>query len=1113
MPKMKNACHKQNAYHFSIKHTRLISQLQWDSILHKSLVLFLNENVFPLKRNLKSNFSTLRYYSTQTIHDNYKKIIKNEEINNEKINKVIDISHSNEIINFIENESENEIKNDIDYENELDYENDTFNASTNSVHEQFDSLWMEKFSFNPSLFKKMEDLLFMTHPISEWRHISIADIKRIASLDAELHFMEKIWKIKTLRNQFESILTKYYKATTSQQQEKLNDMNQFKEQSDLKEFNDHQFNLDVLGNKKRSKQRWIFQYLKKIFNLDPSIEFSTNYFNEFSFPNSNLVLNYNKEESFSYLDDREKIQNQINYDEFDFKKHFKDKLLLQNIVLKIGLDIQIHIHFILSIKGKIVAVQYLNSSHFLDKYHDKPLEIVILKDQERRQFCQQLGIELIEVPYSWDGTIESLKEIIFSCMKFEKQSIDYHHQNTSNHFKIQSKSKEYVDKQISDLKEIEINEIIESNKIEYIDKFDRDNPLHVQKPGVWDRKLDVSNWWLSKKYDGVRAVCIHGKLFTKNGIPIPLPPLLQKEISSFNHLEFDGELVSPNGGYAQIVSLIKQGEIGIFSEEEWKDVKYMIFDLRIPNLTFEERQSILKRKLENFNGHSFVQQIIQIQLNSNSDLIQMIDALKPIEEGFVLVKPNSSYCAERVQHALKVKKLYDSEALFLKKIENGFRIRLPNGFEMNARVSEEEYDYPNYKPGETVFTIMYSQINQITGNPVKPMIYRERLDLDWNEVLKSLTSLTLHTNTNDNSNEEDTHYSKFMSLFLNAIENFDSLNTLKEKQELINRVVNESSDPFPYLHEIPSISDKLNLPETKIVSLLRRARSMKRNPHKLITEDKKSLINQLIDKYSIDILNSKAQNSKNKDSFNQELALLELKENLKEVGLNRHQISRKIYNFKHSNSGTITPTIKELIKNFLKENNYQHPTNEQKEKLLNNLNISSRQLSKQINLLIQNPGTITKESKQILINWVNTHKTMSLTKEDRDYILKSTGWNRHQLNKQLQILRDQPGELNDQVKKILSDWALNNNRYPTLEEKKTLQNETGLSHQQIIGQIRTLLSSGSSKISTESRNFVENWMKTFTINPTTEERNYLQQNTGLSRIQINNLINRIQNKQ
>lgn len=60
-----------------------------------------------------------------------------------------------------------------------------------------------------------------------------------------------------------------------------------------------------------------------------------------------------------------------------------------------------------------VAFEYQGYFH----YHDAPeflgpLETRQAKDEDKRQKCQEVGIKLIEVPYTWDNSLEELKSIV-----------------------------------------------------------------------------------------------------------------------------------------------------------------------------------------------------------------------------------------------------------------------------------------------------------------------------------------------------------------------------------------------------------------------------------------------------------------------------------------------------------------------------------------------------------------------------------------------------------------------------------------------------------------------------------------------------------------------------
>jgi ATP-dependent DNA ligase len=188
---------------------------------------------------------------------------------------------------------------------------------------------------------------------------------------------------------------------------------------------------------------------------------------------------------------------------------------------------------------------------------------------------------------------------------------------------------------------------------------------HVYDPDKHAKK--VVNWWMSVKYDGVRAKWNGEEMETRTGLIYTLPDFLTKQLQSIrdddgNPMELDGELWAGNDTFAYMSGLARRHEN---DPKQWEPVIYMVFDTPDPDLTFEERIKKVGIALKRSDNHPNIKGVKHRRFDP---LTMDIDTeLKKVEddggEGLVLRKPKSLYVFKRSQDMLKVKSWSYKEAV------------------------------------------------------------------------------------------------------------------------------------------------------------------------------------------------------------------------------------------------------------------------------------------------------------------------------------------------------------------------------------------------------------------------------------------------------------------
>lgn len=186
--------------------------------------------------------------------------------------------------------------------------------------------------------------------------------------------------------------------------------------------------------------------------------------------------------------------------------------------------------------------------------------------------------------------------------------------------------------------------------------------LELTNPGIKDygKKYDdeigiYGSWYMSEKYDGIRAFWTGKELRTRSMRKFTcVPSWFIKKLP--RGIPLDGEIIVPNKPFQYFSSL------SITKEEDpkWKEVEYKVFDMPIPNVSFEERLNRL-RKIKGIDLVEFIK-----LKNIKADFKKVNEYFRKVVEkggeGVILIKADSHYLPKRVKHCLKYKKEMSGEA-------------------------------------------------------------------------------------------------------------------------------------------------------------------------------------------------------------------------------------------------------------------------------------------------------------------------------------------------------------------------------------------------------------------------------------------------------------------
>lgn len=178
--------------------------------------------------------------------------------------------------------------------------------------------------------------------------------------------------------------------------------------------------------------------------------------------------------------------------------------------------------------------------------------------------------------------------------------------------------------------------------------------LNLQKPSTYEDSIDVSNWYMSEKLDGIRAYWDGKELFSKNKNKIFAPSWFTKDFPPF---PLDGELWTKRGDFENIQSIVLSKQ----ESKDWENITYNIFEIPNANGNFKTRLDFLENYLKK-NPNRYIKIIPQIVCKDKNHLNKFLkELLENGAEGVIIKNPNLSYETGRTNNSLKVKEFLDDE--------------------------------------------------------------------------------------------------------------------------------------------------------------------------------------------------------------------------------------------------------------------------------------------------------------------------------------------------------------------------------------------------------------------------------------------------------------------
>ena len=168
--------------------------------------------------------------------------------------------------------------------------------------------------------------------------------------------------------------------------------------------------------------------------------------------------------------------------------------------------------------------------------------------------------------------------------------------------------------------------------------------------------VDVGDFWISEKLDGVRGRWDGKRLLTRSGQPIAAPAWF---IDRWPNTAMDGELWMGRGRFDEVSGIVRAGKS---NETAWRRVRFMVFDLPEHNGPFEGRVMRMRTLIPSAKV-PWLQAAPQFRLGSAVELeARLKQVVANGGEGLMLHRANALYRAGRSGDLLKYKPYQDAEA-------------------------------------------------------------------------------------------------------------------------------------------------------------------------------------------------------------------------------------------------------------------------------------------------------------------------------------------------------------------------------------------------------------------------------------------------------------------
>ncbi len=251
----------------------------------------------------------------------------------------------------------------------------------------------------------------------------------------------------------------------------------------------------------------------------------------------------------------------------------------------------------------------------------------------------------------------------------------------------------------------------------------------------------LADYWVSEKYDGVRAYWDGTRLLTRSGELIAAPAWFT---AGWPAQPLDGELWAGRGQFTAAVSAARTQ---VPDDTAWKAMRYMVFDVPSNPEVFSRRMPAVDAAVKTI-GKPWVVSVAHSKVLGQAALQALLRrTVKDGGEGLVLRRANAVYRGKRSDDLLKFKPHTDAEARVVRHIAGKGKFKgmlgamvvelparageQPRQFKLGTGLSDQERLQP--PPVGAIITYRYRGVTD-SGLPRFASYLREAGDRHWAQL-------------------------------------------------------------------------------------------------------------------------------------------------------------------------------------------------------------------------------------------------------------------------------------------------------------------------------------------------------------------------------------------
>jgi DNA ligase 1 len=248
---------------------------------------------------------------------------------------------------------------------------------------------------------------------------------------------------------------------------------------------------------------------------------------------------------------------------------------------------------------------------------------------------------------------------------------------------------------------------------------------------VYRDQVDISRYLVSEKLDGVRAIWDGRNLRFRSGKEINAPRWF---VDGLPKRPLDGELWIARGTFERLSGIVRKD---VPDDSEWRQVRYMIFELPGAPGTFRERAEAM-REIARQANIPWLREIEQFSVvDRNSLKKRMKEVVKAGGEGLMLHRADALYQTGRNDTLLKMKPWEDAEAVVIGHVPGkgkyagmlgALRVRTSDGREFSLGTGFTDAQRRDPPALSATVTYRYHDLTN-TGMPRFASFFRVRQEL------------------------------------------------------------------------------------------------------------------------------------------------------------------------------------------------------------------------------------------------------------------------------------------------------------------------------------------------------------------------------------------------